>query len=146
MDMIPKPTFKYEFNLTTIVAVVGLVGTVVSMTNQFSRMGSRVEVLEVSAANWRAEHMNFHRDRATEVASNNARLDERLRAVEGSIKTIDNMSYRLTVQEQGTTSLSAAVAELRQTITNVTGDIRLIREIVTRIEDREPDQPKGASR
>lgn len=138
-----KPVFKYEFNITTLVALTGLIGSLWLAAAQYTRVELQVDKLTAEAVNWRAEHMAFHRERAAETASIAGRTDERLKALEGQARAIDNLTYRMTVQEQGTTSLTAAVADLRQTISNVTGDIKLIREIVTRMEDSGPSSGQG---
>ena len=134
-----KPAFEYKVNITTVVALVGLVATLWNASARYTRLETLALNLTSEASSWRNDHMIYHRDRATEAAQIVARTDERLKSLEGQGRAIDNLTYRMTIQEQGTTSLTAAVAELRQTINDVTGDIRLIREIVTRMENASPN-------
>lgn len=129
-----RPAFKYEFNLTTIAAVIGIVGSIWFASERYSKLESQVMRLDEEASDWRNNHMSYHRERMQEVTAATTRYDERLKRLEDASREFDRMEYRLTVQEQGTTSLTAAVAELRQTINDQSGDIRLIREIVQRIE------------
>lgn len=131
-----RPTFKNEWNVTTVIALMLFVATVVGWGQSYGRFSQRVDVLEREATAWRENHLQFHRERAQDNTATDTRLDERLKHLESQARSIDNLTYRMTVQEQGTTNLTAAVAELRQIINDVTGDIRLIREVVTRMEDR----------
>ena|GEM_PF-3602470 len=138
LDMqMQRPAWKSEINYTTVIAFLTLGMTIIGMSIAYGRFTSRVDVLERDAQTWRDSHLVYHRERAQEAAASTARADERLKTLEAEARQMDRMEYRLTVQEQGTTSLTAAVAELRQTINDQSGDIRLIREIVQRLDGGE---------
>lgn len=127
-----RPVVKNEINLTSAIAVAGFAITVGTMVWKDS--GFRANVIT-----WQQAHESYHVERARELTTHNVRTDERLKQVEGHASTIANLEYRMAVQEQGTTSLTAAVADLRQGLNDVSADIRLIREIVTRMDRNEQD-------
>lgn len=129
-----RPMFKYEINLTTITVAVGLAAMLWDASGRYVTLENQVAKLTTEAANWRDGHLQYHRERATDVSTQAARVDERIKQLETQNRTIDNLSYRMTVQEQGTTSLANAVNELRQTLNALSGDVRITREIVTRID------------
>ncbi|MTH65081.1 hypothetical protein [Paracoccus shanxieyensis] len=142
-----RPAFKNELNVTTVIALAmfaitacGLAVGFGEFRGQVSETNRDLEALKTDVLGWREAHAQFHRERAQEIAASGARTDERLKQVEAQSRVIDNLTYRMTVQEQGSTNLAAAVAELRQTINDQSGDIKLIREIVTRMDGSRPSK------
>lgn len=132
------PPLKTE---TSWVAVIGLlvglfgvstaIGGFIYSRGQFDQ---GVAEMREDLARYIGEHADLHKNRQAEITSNSARLDERIKAVEVEARSLDNIRYRLTVQEQGAASLTRAVDELRQALAAQSSDIRLIREIVTRLD------------
>ena len=135
---VARPTFKYEMNLTTLTALLGIVISIWSASARYNTLEQGVEALDKEAQSWRANHLAYHNDRSREINALITRQDESLKEVETRTRDFDRMEYRLQLQEQGTTSLSAAVAELRQAINDQAGDVKLIREIVQRLDDYDP--------
>lgn len=129
-----RPAFKYEVNLTTIAALIGLFTAIWGASGRYNGLENQVLNLDEEAQVWRNNHMLYHQERAKETTAIVTRYDERLKSLETQSREFDRMEYRLTVQEQGTTSLTAAVADLRQIINDQSGDLRLIKEILQRIE------------
>lgn len=105
------PAVKFEINVTTVVAVIGLVLAAL-----------KIAYVDAGFRTTTEQHV--------------LKTEERLGSIEGQLRQVDNLSYRITLQEQGVASLTASVTEMRKTMSDMTGDIRLIREIVTRIEGR----------
>lgn len=138
------PTFRNEINWTTAAAILGMIATICGGAYYYGQLNTRVDVLADQATLWREGHMTYHSERLVEVTAEKMRTDERLKALEANARIIDNLQYRMTVQEQGTTSLTAAVAELGQSVNDISGDIRLIREIVTSMRDRPPADGRSA--
>ena len=135
---VTKPTFKYEMNLTTLAALLGIVISIWSASARYNTLERDVAALSKESQLWYASHLAYHSDRAREVNALIVRQDERLKEVESRTQGFDRLEYRLQLQEQGTTSLSAAVAELRQTINDQASDVKLIREIVQRLDSADP--------
>lgn len=67
-----------------------------------------------------------------------SRADQRIVSLETSARRVENLEYRVTVQEQGTQTLARAVEELKTALANQGADLRVIREIVTRMDPRSP--------
>lgn len=111
-----RPTYRYEWNPNSIISILGFLLTLGSLAFAYGRFTGQVDNLKTSAA--------------TAIGTIERRLDR----LEAESKAIDNLSYRMTVQEQGATSLTRTVDELRQAISQQNSDIRLIREIVTRLD------------
>ena len=62
------------------------------------------------------------------------RAEERFRSIESEVRKIDQLSYRVTVTEQATTSTATAIKELQSLVSQQAGDIKVVREILQRIE------------
>ena len=122
-----RPAFKYEINVTTILALAMFVITIGGIVMQHGRFTQRVD-------QWISAHEELHKSRLADTTASYARMDERMKAMEAESRSLENIRYRLTVQEQGATSLARTVDELRQAIAQQNSDIRLIREIVTRLD------------
>lgn len=92
------------------------------------------------AARWSA-HDALHKDRLAEVKSNEARTDERFKAIEGEVRKIERLDYRLTVTEQTTSTTAGAIKELQSTLSETSGDLKVVREILQRIEAAQRRSP-----
>jgi hypothetical protein len=52
------------------------------------------------------------------------------------MRQYDNLAYRITVQEQGSQTLARSVEELKAAVNSQSADLRVIREILTRLDPR----------
>jgi len=68
------------------------------------------------------------------VKAGEGRAEERFRSIESEVRKIDQLSYRVTVTEQATTSTATAIKELQSLVSQQAGDIKVVREILQRIE------------
>jgi hypothetical protein len=84
-------------------------------------------------ARWTA-HDALHKDRLADVKANEARTDERFKAIEGEVRKIERLDYRLTVTEQTSNTTANAIKELQSTLSETSGDLKVVREILQRIE------------
>jgi len=131
---VSRPTWENKWNLTTVVALVmfaatagGWFYTSGQFTSSVAEMGRKYDV-------WISNHEQLHKDRNIEVSSNSARADQRIVALESGVSKIENLTYRLTVQEQGSANLSRSVEELKATVNNQSADIRVMLEILKRLD------------
>ena len=106
------PTVKKEVNYNTIISVFGF-------------------VLVIGGLIWTTAQRDA--DLST-MAREMTRADQRIVALELSARRVENLEYRVTVQEQGAQALTRAVEELKTALANQGADLRVIREIVTRID------------
>lgn len=126
---ITRPVWKNEWNITTVVALVLFVATA---GGWFYANGQTNQKFE----SWVANHEQLHKDRQAVVTADTARHDTRLGAIETALRKVDNLEYRMTVQEQGSANLARSVEELKATVNSLGTDIRVIREIVERSAPR----------
>lgn len=77
-------------------------------------------------------------NRLADVKANDARYDERLKSVESDVRKLaasnDNLSYRIATNEQATLNASQAIKEFQGTLVQLGGDMRVVKEILQRIE------------
>jgi uncharacterized coiled-coil protein SlyX len=104
------PTLKNEFNLNTFVLLVGLVFTFGKVFYDVGQAASDIGA----------------------IVAGNAHRDAKIVALEQDTRQLDNLAYRMAVQEQGTTTLSRSVEELKNTMNTLGADIRVMKEILTR--------------
>lgn len=137
---IEKPKLQNVWNINTLIAVAGFGITIGLMlwTGGQSEERSRasLEALTVKVDTWIGNHEQMHKDRLAVVSAIDARTDQRISALEASNRKMENLEYRLTVQEQGSANLARSVEELKTTVNSLGTDIRVIREIVTRLDPR----------
>lgn len=92
-------------------------------------------------ARWTA-HDALHKDRLADVKANEARTDERFKAIEGEVRKIERLDYRLTVTEQTSNTTANAIKELQSTLSETSGDLKVVREILQRIEAAQRQGPE----
>lgn len=109
------PRFKWEVNSNTIFQVVQLLGLMV-------------------AAVWFLGEMKAVNDENRKAIEH---LDRRLTAVETDARRIDGHEIRLSTVEKQAVSAAEAMRTVEQTLSNLSADIRVVREILQRIEGRE---------
>jgi hypothetical protein len=128
---ISAPKVKYELNMTTAVVTIGLCATFAGWGVVWGSLTTRIDNYENRNNAWQANHEQLHKERATAIATTDARTDQRLTGHEVELRKIDNLSYRLTVQEQGSATLAKSVDELKTAVQSQGSDIRFIREMLT---------------
>ncbi|MCR6673214.1 hypothetical protein [Devosia ginsengisoli] len=111
---IPPP--KKEWNINTIVSVVGFAITLVGLAVAYGQF-----MAEVSQT--RTDFIAY-RD-ATNL---------RISAVETAARQIDNLTYRLGAAETTNAAISRGLSDLQSAVAQQSGDIRVVREILQRIE------------
>lgn len=106
---VTKPTFKWEWNANTMIMVVGFVFT------------------------WGVTYAQLDSGRTTN-ASNIERLEARLATLEGTQRTLENHELRLTTVESQARDASQTMRAVESSISALSSDIRLTREILERLE------------
>ena len=129
-----RPTFENKTNWNTWISLAGLVVTLTLGAVGYGAFTQSVSDLDRRFNAWTDDHERFHAQRQVDTTADRARMDERIKSIEMESRSLENIRYRLTVQEQGATNLARTVDELRQAIAQQNSDIRLIREIVTRLD------------
>jgi len=127
---LPKRAQKLEWNLNTIIQLVTLIGMCAGGVAIWVNKGRDIEELQ----NWKAGHELLHKERLVEVKAIEARNEERFRSLESEVRKIDNLSYRLTVTEQTSSSTAGAIKDLQGLLSQQAGDLKVIKEILQRVE------------
>lgn len=114
---IPAP--KAEWNINTIISVAGFALTLAGGVYAYGQLTSQVGFT------------------ASELASYKAATDVRLTGVETAVRQIDNLAYRMSAAENVNAGVSRALDDLQAAVSDQSGDIKLMREILQRIERQE---------
>jgi len=121
---------KLEWNLNTLIQLVTLVGMCAGGVAIWIDKSRDIEELQA----WRTGHDQYHKERLAEVKAGEGRTEERFKSLESDIRKIDQITYRVTVVEQSTTTTAMAIKELQTTMSETSGDLKVVREILQRIE------------
>ncbi|WP_104664914.1 hypothetical protein [Ensifer adhaerens] len=63
-----------------------------------------------------------------------ARSEQRFRSLEAEVRKIDNLAYRVASTEQSSTSTAVAIKDLQTLVSQQSGDLKVIKEILQRVE------------
>lgn len=121
---------KLEWNLNTVLQIISLVTLMATGIYVWANTTRDVEELQ----RWRMGHEQYHKERLAEVKSIEGRTEERFRSIEGEVRKIDNLTYRIAAAEQTTATTAASIKDLQTLVSAQSGDIKVIREILQRIE------------
>ena len=108
------PKVKYEVNINTIVQIVGFVGLAVTI-----------------GVNWGTTQSTL-----SEMGRRDIAHETRLSAQQIEINRIENLAYRVTVLEQASLATSKSLEDLKTAVTSQGADLRVIREILTRLDQQ----------
>ncbi|MGF6253762.1 hypothetical protein [Ensifer sp. LBL] len=120
----------YERCADIIIQLMTLFGMCAGGVAIWVNKGRDIEELQ----NWKAGHELLHKERLVEVKAIEARNEERFRSLESEVRKIDNLSYRLTVTEQTSSSTAGAIKDLQGLLSQQAGDLKVIKEILQRVE------------
>lgn len=99
---------------------------------------ARIELVEQRQIEKWVIHEDLHKNRLADVKAVEARADERLKGIETDVRKLngvtDNLSYRLTSNEQATNGIAQTVKDIQQSLSQQSGDLREIKVILDRIE------------
>lgn len=124
---IPRPTFKNEINISTLFSVFGMIVVICGWIWHASSFKTEV-VTRMDGQDISIQKMN------TNMAGFENRTDQRLSTLEKETNKLAHFEYRITVQEQGTVNLNKSVEELKTAMNGQGADIRVILEILKRLE------------
>ncbi|WP_457659664.1 hypothetical protein [Sinorhizobium medicae] len=111
--MVATPKWRFEYNLNTLVILFGFAGG-----------------LTAWGETW--ERVNANQD---SQANSIDRLDKRLTAAEVSLRQIDNHELRISAVEKQAAEAATSMRAVESTLNNLSSDMRLVREILQRLED-----------
>ena len=116
---VPTPTWKFEWNLNTLVSLIGFIGIFFAWGATWNQVQSEM--------------------RANSAAIE--RLDKRLTAAEVALRTPDTQEIRIAAVEKQASEAAVSMRSLESTLNTLGSDIRVVREILQRIEGDGPSLP-----
>lgn len=135
------PERENKINWNTAISAAGFAIVIAVYLVSFGEFRAQVfesnrnlENLTNNVEEWRAAHLDYHRERAAELNTANTRVDQRITGLENRMQDLATLTHRVTVVEQGAASLTKSVAELTSAMSTISGDIRVIRESILRLE------------
>lgn len=111
------PPIKPELNINTLISLAGFALTLAGGVYAYSQFTSQVIFT------------------SQELAAYKAATDVRITAVELATRQFDRLEFRVGAAEDSNASISRGLDDLQSAVANQSGDIRVIVEIVKRLED-----------
>lgn len=121
---------KLEWNLNTVLQLISLLTFLAGGIYVWTNATRDIEELQ----RWKAGHDQYHKERLAEVKAIEGRTEERFRSIESEVRKIDGLAFRVAATEQSAASTSAAIKDLQALVSAQSGDIKVIREILQRLE------------
>ena len=116
-QMASAPTWKWEWNLNTVVVLIGFAGGFIA---------------------WGYTLADIKTGRTTND-KNIERMDTRITSAEVTLRRIDNHELRITNMEKAATDASETMKSLDKTLNSLASDMRVTKEILMRIEAAQKD-------
>ncbi|WP_369986377.1 hypothetical protein [Sinorhizobium fredii] len=132
---LPKRAQKLEWNLNSILNLITLIGMIGGGGWIWANTTRDIEELQT----WRTSVEQTQKDRLAESRERDGRTDERFRGLEAEVRKIDNLTYRVTITEQSTATITTAIKDLQTLLNQQSGDLKVVREILQRIEASQRD-------
>ncbi|WP_370126208.1 hypothetical protein [Sinorhizobium fredii] len=117
MSPVRAPAWKWEWNLNTVVILLGFIGAIMTWGASWERLSS---------------NQDSH-------AQSLDRLDKRITAVEVSLRQLDNHELRLAGVEKQAAEAATSMRAVENTLNSLAADMRVTREILQRIEASQRD-------
>ncbi|WP_454287069.1 hypothetical protein [Rhizobium arsenicireducens] len=112
MTTVKAPVWKWEWNLNTVVILLGFAGGIAAWGGMWERVNAG------NSANGAAVE----------------RMDNRLTAIEASVRRLDTQELRITAVEKQAQDAALATRMIEGTLNALAADMRVTREILQRIE------------
>lgn len=112
MASVRAPVWKWEWNLNTVVILLGFVSGLVAWGMTWERVNANQQV----------------------HAENIDKLDKRVTSLETAMRQIDNHELRLSSVEKQAAEAATSMRAVETTLNGLAADMRVTREILQRIE------------
>lgn len=112
------PPVKRELNINTVISVVGFGIMLASMAVGYGRFTE--QMMQTTA----------------ELSAYKAATDLRIAKLETDTRQLDNLAFRMSAAETSNAAVTRALGDLQSAVANQSGDIKVIREILVRIEQQ----------
>ncbi|KTR08558.1 hypothetical protein NS365_01075 [Aureimonas ureilytica] len=130
--------FTQNWNVQTVIAV-GAVAFAAAST--FFTTGYKIERLE----EFKVAHEAYHDKRANELAELAGRNDQRFAGIDAQLRRVDELTFRVARADESISSTKEAIGKLEGTVNSLISDIRVMREILERMDSRRIITPRTNS-
>ncbi|MGO4619027.1 hypothetical protein AB4Z34_05295 [Ensifer sp. 2YAB10] len=113
MASVRAPVWKWEWNLNTVVILLGFASGLVAWGAVWERVNANQQV--------HAESID--------------KLEKRVTTLETTVRQIDNHELRLVAVEKQAAEAATSMRAVESTLNNLSSDMRLVREILQRLEE-----------
>lgn len=113
MTSVRAPAWKWEWNLNTVVILLGFAGGLIAWGATWERLSS---------------NQGAH-------ARTLDQIDKRVTTLEASMRLLDNHELRITGVEKQAAEAATSMRAVENTLNNLSSDMRLVREILQRLEE-----------
>lgn len=143
-------TFYSEFGsmVNTALLVIGLMGagytwalsgeatnrSISNVDNKVDNLTNKINEVEKNSLKRWEDHANLHKERQTDLASENASTRERLSSAERELRKYDELSYRQTQTQTNVDNLQEAMKDVQKTINAQSTSLQVMQQILQRIE------------
>ncbi len=124
-----------NWNVQTVIAV-GAVAFAAAST--FFTTGYKIERLE----EFKATHEAYHKERSNELAELAGRNEQRFAGIDAQLRRVDELTFRVARADESISSTKEAIGKLEGTVNSLTSDIRVMREILERMDSRRLPSPR----
>ncbi|WVT72582.1 hypothetical protein QM996_13825 [Sinorhizobium chiapasense] len=112
MPTVRAPVWKWEWNLNTVVILLGFISGIAAWGMTWERLTANQQI----------------------HAENIDKLDKRVTTLEASMRLLDNHELRLTGVEKQAAEAATSMRAVENTLNSLAADMRVTREILQRIE------------
>lgn len=117
MTTVRAPAWKWEWNLNTVVILLGFVSGLIAWGMTLERVNANQQV----------------------HAENIDKLDKRVTSLETAVRQIDNHELRIAAIEKQAAEAATSMRAVENTLNSLSVDTRVMREILQRIEAGQRD-------
>lgn len=123
---------RFEYNLNTWLLVFGIISGVATTGATTAWYAAKLDHADTRFSEWILRHESTNKERQSIVDSNFARLDERINSTAKEVNQIQNLAYRVTVNEQAVITITNSLKELQGSLNLLAQDSRVMRTILER--------------
>lgn len=115
------PAWKFEWNLNTLVILMGFIGGFMAWGATWNELQNRSSTNSRSIEN----------------------IDKGLTAVEASMRILDTQELRIKSVEKQASDAAVSMRSLEFTLSGLSGDLKVVKEILQRLEASQERRPSG---
>lgn len=139
MTDMPIDSSKFNWNVNTIIGAATLVVALSTIAGSGYVWANTTRDIE-EVKQWEIAHDALHRERQADVSAQSATFVAEMRGVGSDVLSLqrkaDATDYRMTVVEQGFVATKKDVEDLKENVSDMKGDLKVILEIVKRLDKK----------